>query len=201
MYCDGEVIDVSQIYGWYRDPQTGIGAIFSRPDHNNHSFPTTTYSQATICSCHPLLPYAVVATDATVNETQVLPDAERINELTWEPLRFFFPRDPVNGDNTGLSQAVFTCTLGPHLEGGDPRTCVAGRDPSWLHTLVPSCYENFSPSTPPSRGLGGELSILLGLMAFTAPGGRGAPRAYTVFAGQRWRHRRWTYNRALSSCR
>lgn len=197
LYCDGTIMDVSHIYWWARDHETGVGAIYYYGEPQTDPYQAVPYNQATICCCHPLLPFAVVNADATVCDTQVMADGDGINELTWEPLRFFFPLG-TDGIITGVSQAVFTCSLGPDSPGGATRTHVAGRNPSWLRSLVPPSYENHSPVAPTSKGLGGDLAILLGLMAFTAPGGQGVSRASTV--SQRWRNRKWHSDRAPPSC-
>lgn len=200
LYEDGTIMNVSHIYFWGRD-DTGVGAIWTRPDSQSPSYRTMTRSQSTICSCHPLLPFAMVKTDPTVDETQVLADGAGPNEFTWEPLRFFFPLDNDTRRVTGVSQAVFTCSLGPDALGGAPRTHIAGRNASWLGTLVPSSYENPSPGAPSSKGLGGDLTILLGLMAFASSEHDGLSRAETVFLFyQRWKNRKWYNERSLPSC-
>lgn len=201
LYHDGEIFDVSRRYYWWRD-DTGAGAIYAFTDRHAPPFQATTYNQATICSGHPLLPFSMVKTDATFEETQVFSDGEGIDCLTWEPLRFFFPLGS-DGRITGVSQAVFSCSLGQDAPGGLPRTYVAGRNPSWLRSLVPATYENHSAGAPASRGLGGDLAILLGLMAFTAPLANGISRARTVFLPPyaRWRNRRWYGDRSYTSCK
>ncbi|KAF4506665.1 hypothetical protein G6O67_006728 [Ophiocordyceps sinensis] len=141
------------------------------------------YSHAAVFSCNPHLPVVIIPADPTT-----LPDREQ----TMHALHFFHPPDPLRG----LSQATTpdASYLPPH--GGGPVKYVAGRNPSWIPGLVPQTYAapRSNAGLPPSRGLGGELPIVLGLMAFSgAPDQVYMSRSDSGHRGY-WRDRVWTHN-------
>ncbi len=78
---------------------------------------------------------------------------------------------------------------------GDP--WVAGKDSSWIPSLVPAVYRNTDPSAVPSRGLSGDLPIILALMGFHGRPGR----ASDVFSSQTWHLNRWGGSSRASSYR
>ena len=86
-------------------------------------------------------------------------------------------------------------------EGGITRAtnggfkCVAGRSPSWLGTLVSENYRNQDEHSPPSRGLGGDFCLILGLMALTQR------RRHASDAFHHWRHNRWNGRRQAGICK
>jgi hypothetical protein len=86
-------------------------------------------------------------------------------------LRFYHPER--GNPARGVSQATV---------GGGGHAYVAGRNPGWIPNLVPSTFKHprehhaddpAAGERPPprSRGLGGELPVVLGLMTFAAGGG------------------------------
>ncbi|KAJ2989666.1 hypothetical protein NUW58_g3352 [Xylaria curta] len=74
---------------------------------------------------------------------------------------------------------------------------VEGRDPSWIPSLVPDIYRNKASSARASRGLGGELGVIIGQMALTESHG------YTdqVFENGWWNNRNWMPQRDRSPMR
>ncbi|KAJ4321274.1 hypothetical protein N0V84_005408 [Fusarium piperis] len=104
----------------------------------------------------------------------------------WDLLRIFHP--PVY---RGLSQVV---TLeSPMANGGAPVRYVAGRSPSWIPGLLPRTYRSPSANAPDSRGLGGELPIILGLMALTPEQNKESNDSTNqLFLGRNgWRRNEW----------
>lgn len=66
---------------------------------------------------------------------------------------------------------------------------VAGRSPSWIPSLLPETYAPpQSSNSPQSKGLGGPLGIIIGLMALN----RRPRHADHVFQQGWWRNNRWT---------
>ncbi|KAI6784947.1 uncharacterized protein J7T54_008041 [Emericellopsis cladophorae] len=139
----------------------------------------------------------MVKTDPSVQETYYHGDLSgQTEDHKWQPLRFFAPLS-ADRTPTGVSQAVFSSSLTAAHIGGVPRPFAAGRHANWLGRLVPTTYDSPLSSAPRSAGLGGELTILLALMTFTAPVEMTCTsRAHTVFLGHnaRWRYGKWLHN-------
>lgn len=183
MRYEGGQVTEARGYQWYRHMLHAEGFCF---DPTLSSVPC--YSRAAVFSCNPHLPVVVIPADPTT-----LPDQEQ----TMHALHFCHPPP---GALRGLSQA--TTPDGNNMPaGGGPRKYVAGRSPTWMPALVPQTYANpRGAAAPPSRGLGGELPIVLGLMAFS-----GAPDQVYVSrsdSGHRgfWRDGVWTHNHAPALC-
>ncbi|KAK8137566.1 hypothetical protein PG984_003059 [Apiospora sp. TS-2023a] len=64
---------------------------------------------------------------------------------------------------------------------------VAGRDPTWVGSLVPEAYNNKRTHTQ-SLGLGGEFGLLIGLMALAQHRGQ----CDEAFTDPQWAGNRWT---------
>ncbi|KAM4066375.1 hypothetical protein HRG_000484 [Hirsutella rhossiliensis] len=143
--------------------------------------PVERHSHAAVFSCNPHLPVVVIPEDPTT-----LPDQEQ----TMHALHFFHPLAP---GLKGVSQAT-TVDANYLPTGGGPLKYVAGRNPSWMPGLVPQTYAYPGSGGPPSRGLGGHLPIVLGLMAFSGP----PDQVYMSRSesGHRgfWRDGVWTHN-------
>ncbi|KAI8654177.1 hypothetical protein NCS56_01374300 [Fusarium sp. Ph1] len=109
----------------------------------------------------------------------------------WELLRVHHPREV----RVGLSQ-ITTSGSPVEMDAGGPLRYVAGKSPSWMPALIPSSYCNPYSDAPDSRGLGGELAIILGLMALTErPKGPTENEATDVFLEKRcWRRYGWRRN-------
>ncbi|KAK8856663.1 N-acetyl-gamma-glutamyl-phosphate reductase [Apiospora arundinis] len=67
---------------------------------------------------------------------------------------------------------------------------VAGRNATWVGSLVPEAYNNHRAHNT-SIGLGGEFSLLIGLMALAQPYGR----CDDAFTDPQWARHRWTGRR------
>ena len=201
-YHDGHDIEVlsPELAFWERDANTPGGCIFYIDQDGSFS-PAETYRTSTVASCHPLMPFAMVQTDAMIARTYTSDMGVAPDENTWQPLMFYFPQD-ANGSLTGQSQAMFRSSLTADHVGGNLTTYVAGQQPSWISSLVPRTYLN-PLSVTPSRGLGGDLTVLLGLMTFTAAKLEGQTRAESVFCGSsgRWRTRKWHHNHSPAGCK
>ncbi|KAL7823739.1 hypothetical protein V8C26DRAFT_1799 [Trichoderma gracile] len=133
------------------------------------------YKQLAVFSCNPLLPIAVLVGDPL-----------SAISLARVPLLFHHPEH-----QPGVSHAVHPDSLA--REGGVMCKFVAGASPSWMPSLVPKTYRN--PYEPgPSRGLSGELPIILGLMAFSEARSEGEDVARRIFLEEnRWRNGEWRH--------
>ncbi|KND91873.1 hypothetical protein TOPH_03338 [Tolypocladium ophioglossoides CBS 100239] len=180
-YQGGEVTE-AQGYHWFRSALCESGHCYSPSQE-----PLTPYSDFGIFSCGPHLPIVVMPGDPmTIIE----------GKAAMHALRFFHP--PLNSELRGVSQA--TWAEGHMPAGGFPVKYVAGRDPSWIPGLVPKIFRNPETSVS-SRGLGGELPIVLGLMAFSEAG----DRVDEIFLGRnghrgRWRDRVWMNHHEPQGC-
>lgn len=195
-YHEGKV---SRAPGWYwgrPDTEPGLpkaeGVIWRMQSHNVPQY-AVQYKSFTTFSCGPLLPFVVAEGDPST----------RADEPHLCPLLFFHP--PSNDPMRGVSQVAFEESV---LDGGPgPARYTAGRSPSWVSSLVPSAYSNQEANAPRSTGLGGELPIVLGLMAFSEARNPDSleNRTDEIFVGMpghhgRWHDRRWTHNHRPSGC-
>lgn len=185
-YLDGEVSEAVG-YHWYRDSSDAKGYLFRLDTSGNYILDPSTdsymaaqeYKTFAVFACNPLLPIMVTDMDPLVYESH------------WDLLRIFHSR----GIQSGLSQVV---TLqSPMADGQGPVRYVAGKSPSWVPGLIPETYRNPSSHAPASLGLGGELPVILGLMALNErPLSRGQNEANEVFLEkQQWRNGRWRGNK------
>ena len=156
-YSDGEVSEAWG-YHWYREDQFPAGQLLRLDQQGNFIVNPETgycinapeYRTFSVAACNPLLPILVTDTDPLIQETG-----------SWDLLRLFHPRD-----SPGISQVV---TLeSPMRDGGGPVRYVAGKSPSWMPGLLPKTYRSPNSNAPESQGLGGELPIILGLMALSS---------------------------------
>lgn len=183
-YLDGEVTE-AQGYQWFRPGLCQTGYCYSLAQEEPE--PAKCYRDFGVFSCGPHLPIVVMPGDP-----MTITDGKN----AMHALRFFHP--PITSGLRGVSQA--TWPEGHMPPGGFPVKYVAGRDPSWIPSLVPKIFRN--PDTGvSSRGLGGELPIVLGLMAFSEAGGM----VDEVFLGRnghrgRWRDRVWMNNHEPQRC-
>jgi hypothetical protein len=146
------------------------------------------YRDQTVFACSPLLPMIVTDGDASLGYSflrRICSCDRRYDEQysTWSYLHF-----GGGADGQGISYAYSGAS-------GDPY--VAGRDASWIPSLVPSAYKNTDPSAPPSSGLSGHLSIILALMGFHGKPGR----ASDVFQNGKWSLGEWRGSGRASSYR
>ena len=180
-------------FRWIRDPEEGNFGRICYLGADGNWYPAETYDTSTVLSCHPLMPVAVVNVDVTIYSTSYDFDysgSHERNQRVWQPLLFFHPQDE---GLKGVSQAVFIARMTPEQHGGSPVKYAAGRG-TVLKSLVPPTYLWPYEHPPTTRGLGGELTLLLGLMAFSSPESRsGRNRADSIFPGSqgKWQNNRW----------
>ncbi|KAG5979340.1 hypothetical protein E4U55_005265 [Claviceps digitariae] len=141
-------------YSWSRHNLSTEGGILGQPAVQPAFF-AHLYKRASVFSCNPLLPIVVAEDDVLLRP-----------EAHLHALHFLHARPAT------ISQASYqfdyppSVPLPPHVaRQGPPIKYVAGAGASWIPSLVPATYANPYKTTP-SGGLGGELGILLGLMAF-----------------------------------
>ncbi|RYP06466.1 hypothetical protein DL765_009475 [Monosporascus sp. GIB2] len=170
-YSNGGIHNVSGIMYWDRRDTNLPGRITYRSEEigQDNVTPVTAYRElgeyqtCTLFDCGPFLPCIFANGDATVNA------------LTDPSFRYWALHFSHDG---GVSRAA----SGPHK-------VVAGSHPSWLGTLVHTIYKNHMENAPQSEGLGGELGLVLGLMALTQRPG------YASRAFRHWNNHRWTGRR------
>ncbi|CAH0020959.1 unnamed protein product [Clonostachys rhizophaga] len=188
-YENGIVTPFPDYFYWGRNPnQNNRGAIFARHADGNVT-EAEAYKTATIFSCHPHMPFAMVDVDASVEETysrENMPSDQLWRYPVWEPLQFLHPKDH---HRRGISQAVFGASPMATLHNG-PLQYVAGTNASCIPRLVPWTCQYPYPPVQPSKGLGGELTILIGLMAFCPSRDSMGTRA-ELFIPQYWRNNKW----------
>ncbi|KAM5378201.1 hypothetical protein ACJA88_005935 [Fusarium oxysporum] len=185
-YKNGEVSEAAD-WRWYRDASTlpasegQLLRVDARgnciTDQYGQVYPAEEYKTFGVAACNPLLPIMVTEHDPLVTISN------------WELLRVFHPPSI-----PGLSQlSTITSTMGP---GPGPLLHVVGRNPAWIPGLLPLTYKAPRRDAPHSAGLGGELPIVLGLMALNAsPGSVMSNHSIdSVFLGHNrlWRHGAWT---------
>ena len=149
------------------------------------------YRAQTVFACSPLLPMIVTDGDASLGYTfprricscNHMYDNEKCS--TWSHLHFGGSDDNARREISYVNSYA----------SGDP--FVAGKDPTWVPSLVPSVYRNTKPSAGPSRGLSGELPIILALMGFHGKPGR----ASDIFRDRKWNLGQWVGSNRASSYR
>ncbi|KAF4970856.1 hypothetical protein FSARC_2222 [Fusarium sarcochroum] len=185
-YRNGEVSEATDFY-WLREidmlpaPQ---GQLLRLDGYGNYLVdqagqsypPAQEYKTFGVAACNPLLPIMVIDQDPLVSRTS-----------GWELLRIFHPPNL-----PGLSQVVTIHS--PMGIGGAPVLHAAGRSPSWMPSLLPETYRMPRRSAPRSSGLGGELPIILGLMALSAPHDTNNTSINGVFLGHERTWRRGVWN-------
>jgi hypothetical protein len=183
-YSDGNIRPL-QGYQWFRDISghgTRTEGNLMYPDQSGEWASAVKYSACAVFACNPHLPIMVCPADPYLEDTR----------SRWELLQVFHPRRL-----PGVSQVAHEDSRMP--DGPGLKRYVAGTRPSWMPSLVPSSYQApSSADAPASRGLGGELAIVLGLMALTAEpdvtGGNNTHNVFLSYEGHpaKWRQQRWT---------
>ncbi|KAI8712715.1 hypothetical protein NCS52_01370300 [Fusarium sp. LHS14.1] len=185
-YYQGEVSEAVG-YQWYRDPNAPTGCLFRYDEEMNlvmdtssgRNWVATGYKRCAVFACNPSVPILTTSQDPLVYPSN------------WELLSVHHPR----GVRVGLSQ-IATSDSPVETDAQRPLRYVAGKSPSWMPALIPSSYRNPYSDAPGSHGLGGELAIILGLMALTeTPKGPTENEATDVFLEKRcWRRHSWRGN-------
>ncbi|KAF2971340.1 hypothetical protein GQX73_g2195 [Xylaria multiplex] len=156
-YHDG-VVEVARGYYWERDvinlnsTMRPAGSIYlaGGDDGRDPPWEMTKYSQYTVFNCWRPLPCVYMEND---------PLCTRIGPYSnGPPLTLMSFEEP---DITGIT----------HITTGGSSQVVAGRDPTWIPSLVPEMFRNPDRNAPVSRGLGGLLPVIIGQMALTQPHG------------------------------
>ncbi|KAI0424375.1 hypothetical protein F5Y09DRAFT_353486 [Xylaria sp. FL1042] len=197
-YRDGE-IEVAQGYYWERDnsldPDTLLrpaGSIYRSSNSNNNSNSSTSftdeqpweltkYAQFTVFNCWRPLPCVYMEEDPLC--TLISPYPLNSGAGSGGRVRVYGEGSPLNlmsfedPDITGIT----------HIAAGGNSQVVAGRQPSWMPSLVPEMFRNTDRHAPASRGLGGLLPVIIGQMALTQPKGE----TDRPFVEQWWHRRHW----------
>ncbi|KAH8890209.1 hypothetical protein GQ53DRAFT_766275 [Thozetella sp. PMI_491] len=187
---DGSV-RVAEGYRWWRPQPHRHGRIVKVDNHGNIIGCAETYKETSIFACSPQLPLVTAETDASTGASFLRKncgcdgqyDEENSPYRPWSPL--FFTSWPCSGAE---SMAETTMAVSRISRAGDQ--CVAGNRPSWIPALVPRCYTNTRRTVEASArsyGLGGDLGIIIGLMAFHSEVGN----ASQVFQSGLWRANEW----------
>ncbi|TWU70964.1 hypothetical protein ED733_001145 [Metarhizium rileyi] len=186
-FRNGEVTPAGSAYYWARAGPFDEGYIAMAAGGTEYALQK--YKSASIFSCNPSLPILTLEGDARTN-----PEAD------YNALQFLHP-SKANGESTGVSQATFSLEDTPsvgappmHLLSKNATKYVAGGHASWIPGLVPDVCRNLYLAGP-SLGLGGQLPIVIGLMAFHSSPTIGRT-IDDVFLGRGesggfWRNYRW----------
>ncbi len=176
-------------YMWFRPEWNEEGCIVRM---NAHEHPdgelsyATPYKTQSIFSCSVHLPVVVADTDASLGYTYMRKGCgcgscdgryDHENSLFrpwWTP---FFCHRTVGPDRA--------CSL----IGSAGLPFVAGRSPSWMPSLVPKRYVNSQKRIhmPRSHGLGGDVPLVIGLMALHSQPGQ----ASQIFRDRKWSGNEW----------
>lgn len=160
-----------------------------------------TYKTQTVFACSPLLPVIVAEGDASLGYTALrqMCQCGGNGNGNGSLYRGVVEDDDDNDAYTRWSQLHFERREGVSFVNAIScgATFVAGRDAAWIPSLVPAAYQNNSPSAEPSRGLAGDLPIILALMGFHGQPGR----ASDVFFDQKWLRGRWRGSSRASAYR
>lgn len=192
-YENGDVTHVRE-FRWIRRSLGEPGYIYYLDDSGNPCYdfgcaePYKTYS---VFACNPHLPIIYVNDDVSLGYTSYRLSGESDGPV-WSLLSFSGHADPTY---EGVS------FIRSNIAPGRPYVC--GRKPSWMPGLVPETFANVvNNSPPPSKGLAGELPVILGLMAFSDKG-----KTKEIFAGNGssrrpcWRSRKWHGHSTPRGCK
>lgn len=176
-YTDGN-ITLAADYSWWRSEAGQPGGIYRHVSghYMGHAMDYMVHSIVS-CSESPCLPFLVSEGDASLSNSCMhltgchCHELPGDNELIHWRLLHFDHKDGVSQANAGYYGHSY----------------VAGRKPSWMPALVPKVFENPKGSQVPSRGLSGDVSIVIGLMAFHSPPGN----PNRVFEDQLWWQNTW----------
>jgi hypothetical protein len=179
-YKNGTVSKAEGQYSWYR-PQPGEeGAIGYWVDQESDELgllpitdfqPLEVYSTSTVFACGPFLPFIHGSGDVTVDDSEAFDG--------WHALHFLH--------DGAISRAS---------SNGDFKV-LAGRDAGFIDSLLPRAYRNTMAGAPHSAGLGGEIGLVIGLMALSQQ-----PHGALDNALQHcWSGNQWTGHRHANACR
>ncbi|KAI1419712.1 hypothetical protein F5Y12DRAFT_792981 [Xylaria sp. FL1777] len=176
-YRDGE-IEEARGYYWERDvldlnsTLKPAGSIYLSGG-DEPPWELTKYSQYTVFNCWRPLPCVYMEEDPLCTlirpygvDSGVYREGHQLNLMSFE-----------EADITGIT----------HIAADGDSQVVAGRQPSWMPSLVPEMFRNQDRNAPVSRGLGGLLPVIIGQMALTQPKGQ----TDRPFTSQWWHRRHW----------
>ncbi|KAF7550358.1 hypothetical protein G7Z17_g5765 [Cylindrodendrum hubeiense] len=176
--------NVSEAPGFHWERQTNYpaeGILYGQNLEATEWYPVEKYKTYAVFACNSHLPIMITPHDPLHVDTN----------SCWQLLQLFHPRGL-----RGISQVA-----GEDSEMGEGPGLVrhaAGARPSWIPSLLPSTYKSTMDNPPTSRGLGGELPVILGLMALSAEPDPTETNMNTnhVFLGhqRRWRRQQWTHS-------
>lgn len=182
-YQDGRVTTAPE-YRWSREVWRQEGTIRRAQNSNK----IERYKERAIFSSSPFLPIIISKVDPTAHDVGSVPGNNC--DYRWRLLHF-----RRSEQHAGVS-------LVNHESSG--AEYVVGRNPSWMPSLVPSVFANTCSRSRDSHGLGGELPILLGLMAFWEhPSIPHKERMAKTFIGDNahWRDYQWTAETEPRGCK
>ncbi|KAL1862603.1 hypothetical protein VTK73DRAFT_6730 [Phialemonium thermophilum] len=168
-YRDGDVT-LAHDYSWIRPRPHAPGCI-CRVDDRGGVVPAVAYKTYSVFRCWRFLPFVWVPSDITVvEETSAMTTGDgssssagynnnNDDDIGFRPLRF----------SDGYQRYGDALCSEPSISKIGFPGClhVMGRGPSWMPSLVPASFSNPEASAPSSRGLTGELPVILGLMALS----------------------------------
>lgn len=175
-FQDGE-INRARDMCWNRPVPSQQGCVM--PFTSGERYVVPTYRECSVFSCGPHLPVVASNLDVSVFTTE---------EHDWHAPKFL---------SLNHARGVSVAVLDPEVEvnsemvGSDPVKQVIGKNARWVPSLVPNSYKTSSSSSAPtSRGLTGNLNLLLGLMAMSMDPAAATPsNIQQVFSGS---HRRFS---------
>lgn len=147
-------------YAWHRPAMGQRGSIVRVNQAGMVDGLPTHYKTQTVFACSPLLPMIVTNEDASLGCSvlrQLCSCNKTYDDGCWPWYQLHFEH------RAGISHVNAMATGAPF---------VAGKDARWILALIPSCYQNTAAAAQPSRGLAGELPIILALIGFHGRPGR-----------------------------
>ncbi|KAK0638599.1 hypothetical protein B0T16DRAFT_462363 [Cercophora newfieldiana] len=189
------IVTVAQGYEWVREAPGYEGRITFYDPASNYTWVPEPYKTESVFACSAHLPIITLNGDASLgsllstncrdgcDRQSLNPDDDDDQErYTWR-MPHFTDRD------NGVSVINSTRTGVPF---------VSGKNPSWIPSLVPKVFENtYRHENRRSKGLAGDLPVIIGLMSFHSsrpkhgPDGSTLRGANEVFMSQMWHRNRW----------
>lgn len=185
-FSDG-VVTQAQGFRWYRPSHDESGGVWYLTE-DGQQVQVVGHRECSVFSCGTHLPVVAANADVAVAD---------YDTYVWKALKFFHSSQE---HLQGVSFAVVNeeDELDREMEGAHPKKRVAGGQARWVPSLVPSTYSYSVSSTlpPRSRGLTGNLNVLLGLMALSLDPSRATQREiYRIFhsSEQRFSNYHWNH--------
>lgn len=174
-YANGAINVANPEFLWYRSAAGHAGSvgywdleIDDQGQEQQVFVPIPVHSTRTVFDCGPFLPSLVTPVDGSAED-----------DTLWHALHFRHDENRVSRANPYAQGAKF----------------VAGRNASWIPSIVPSHYTYPYGSAHHSRGLGGDFGVLIGLMALSQARGQ----INRAFGNGGWQNHRWSGTRTAIS--